>query len=155
MTLHSILEHLQDEDHLASGLATHNASNASSLREYINILSAADNPTPAGVAGAFLSSGSAGVGGRVQVEFYGIYRQLKLAVLDGYVRERWGQLAVRVVRILLSMGKMDEKQIAKVAMIAPNDVRPLISVLSAASIISLHEVSKGKDFLPRRTSYFW
>jgi DNA-directed RNA polymerase III subunit RPC3 len=53
------------------------------------------------------------------------------------------------------MGKMDEKQLSKVAMIAPNDIRPLISVLSAASIISLHEVPKGKDFMPRRTLYFW
>lgn len=80
---------------------------------------------------------------------------MKLAVLDGYVRERWGIWALRIVRILLSMGKMEEKQLSKVAMISPNDVRPLISVLSSASIISLHEVPKGKDFMPRRTSYFW
>jgi DNA-directed RNA polymerase III subunit RPC3 len=133
------------------------ASNATSIREYLAFLSSADNATPTGKASAFLSSfsSSASGGGKVQVEFHAIYRQMKLAVLDGYVRERWGIWALRIVRILLSMGKMEEKQLSKVAMIAPNDVRPLISVLSSASIISLHEVPKGKDFMPRRTSYFW
>jgi len=120
----------------------------------------ADNATPKGKANAFLSSpssSSSAAGGnvKVQVEFQAIYRQMKLAVLDGYVRERWGMWALRIVRILLSMGKMEEKQLSKVAMIAPNDIRPIISVLASASIISLHEVPKGKDFMPRRTLYFW
>ncbi|KIM32168.1 hypothetical protein M408DRAFT_326822 [Serendipita vermifera MAFF 305830] len=157
---HSILEELQEEDDLLVGLArksSKGSSNATSLREYLAFLSAADSASPKGKSNAFLSTSSAsGSGsGKVQVEFYAIYRQMKLAVLDGYVRERWDIWALRIVRILLSMGKMEEKQLSKVAMIAPNDVRPLISVLSSASIINLHEVPKGKDFMPRRTFYFW
>jgi DNA-directed RNA polymerase III subunit RPC3 len=125
------------------------------LKEYINILSSADNPTPSGRSGAFISSPSTGLSGKVQVEFQNVYKKLKLAVLNGYVRERWGPLAVRVVRVLLATGKMDEKQLSKVAMISPDDIRPLISVLSSASIISMHEVPRGKDFVPHRTFYFW
>ncbi|KAG8763337.1 RNA polymerase III subunit C82, partial [Serendipita sp. 397] len=140
---------------------------SSLLKEYIHILSGSDaswaaasngggtnagaGASQGGMAKPFLtysssSGGTTTVGGgtgsgssKVHVEFGGVYRRLKQAVLDGYIRERWGLLAVRVVRILLSMGKMDEKQLAKVAMISPDDVRPLISVLSLSSIVSLQE----------------
>lgn len=152
-----ILEEMSEDDNLASGLATRGSSksNASLLKEYISMLSTSDTLSPSSVSSSFLSSGSTGMSSKVQVDFIGIYRKLKLAVLEGYVRERWGPLAVRIVKILLAMGMMDERQLAKVAMISPDSIRPLISVLSGASIITSQEVPKGKDFLPSRTSYFW
>jgi DNA-directed RNA polymerase III subunit RPC3 len=77
------------------------------VKDYLGLLSAADNPTPAGRAGAFVSFG----GTKVQVEFEIIARRLRQRVLEAYTRERYGDEGVRVLRLLLTMGKIDEKQV--------------------------------------------
>ena len=125
------------------------------MRDYIAILSTMDNPTAAGRAAAFISTGPGGGAGKVQVEFENIYHRLRLSVLEGYIRERWGPLAVRVTRILVELGNVDEKHFTKVGLLAPSEVRPIISELQTAGIIELREVPKGKDFAPSRTFYFW
>jgi len=40
-------------------------------------------------------------------------------------------------------------------MIAPKDVRPLLSAMSAESIISIQEVPKSADRNPTRMFYLW
>ncbi len=46
-------------------------------------------------------------------------------------------------------------QIAKVAMMAAKDVRPLLSALATDSIISTSEVPKTSERNPLRTIYLW
>lgn len=70
------------------------------------MLSAADNPTPAGRAGSFISFSSS----KVQVEFEIIIRRLRRRVIESVTRERHGAEGVRILRLLLNTGKMDEKQ---------------------------------------------
>jgi DNA-directed RNA polymerase III subunit RPC3 len=125
------------------------------MRDYFSLLAVSDNPTPSGRAAAFISTGPSGGAGKVQIEFENIYHQLQLSVLEGYIRERWGPLAVRVTRILVELGNVDEKHFTKVGLLAPSEVRPIISELQAAGIIELREVPKSKDFAPSRTFYFW
>ena len=57
------------------------------------------------------STGAGGAGGKVSVEFDVIGRRLKIRVFESVVRERFGDDAVRIVRILLDKGKMDEKHV--------------------------------------------
>jgi DNA-directed RNA polymerase III subunit RPC3 len=45
--------------------------------------------------------------------------------------------------------------VSKLAMIAPKDVRPLLSAMSAESLISIQEVPKSADRNPTRTFYLW
>lgn len=83
------------------------------IKEYINILCAADNPTQVGRDSAFLSTSGVGGGAKkVAVEYENIGRRLRLKVFESFVRERWGDNAVRVIRILLDKGKMDEKHVS-------------------------------------------
>ncbi|KAH7107752.1 RNA polymerase III subunit RPC82-domain-containing protein [Auriculariales sp. MPI-PUGE-AT-0066] len=139
-----------------SGLAT-SASKSSStttlVKEFVGILSAADNPTPAGIAGAFLST-SATVG-KVQVEYDTIHRRLRRRVLEGVVRERFGEDSVRLVRILMDTGKMDDKHLAKIGMKAQKDIRTTLAAMNAAGIVAMQEVPKGSDRAPMRTYYLW
>lgn len=111
----------------------------------------ADNPTPAGRAASFVSVN----GSKVQVEFEIVGRRLRRRVLETVARERHGDDGVRVVRLLLDSGKMDEKQISKIGMMANKDARPLLSAMSADSLISLQEVPKSADRNPTRTFYLW
>ena len=46
-------------------------------------------------------------------------------------------------------------QISKVGMMAPKDVRPLLSAMAADSLISLQEVPKSADRNPARTFFLW
>ncbi|EMD38586.1 hypothetical protein CERSUDRAFT_153553 [Gelatoporia subvermispora B] len=161
---------LSEEVDLSAGLALPSSkkpSNMTMLRDFLGILASADNPTPSGRAASFISF----TGSKVQVEFEIIGRRLRQRVLETIARERHGDEAVRIIRLLLDAGKMDEKQasggaiykgvlliavqISKVGMMANKDVRPLLSALSADTLISLQEVPKSADRNPTRTFYLW
>lgn len=71
------------------------------------MLASADNPSPSGKAASFVSLS----GSKVQVEFDIIHRRLQLQALETACRDRHGNEGVRVMRLLLETGKMDEKQV--------------------------------------------
>ena len=101
-----------------------------------------------------------------------ISRRLRRRLLEFVARERHGAEGVRILRLLLNTGKMDEKQvrqsprcqpwiadrpaqIAKVVMMAPKDVRPLLAALATDAFVSTQEVPKSADRNPTRTFYLW
>ncbi len=94
------------------------------LKDYLGILSAADNPTPAGRAGAFLSFSSS----KIQVEFEVVARRLKKRVLEAVAREKHGDEGVRIIRLLLDVGKMDEKQVNSPHLFVTDSILTLIVV---------------------------
>ncbi|KZT03499.1 uncharacterized protein LAESUDRAFT_744556 [Laetiporus sulphureus 93-53] len=150
----NIAMQLSDDDDLSEGLVIQSSkkpSNTSLMREFLAILASADNPTPAGRAASFVSAN----GSKVQVEFDIIARRLRRRVLEAIARERHGDDGVRIFRLLLDTGKMDEKQISKIGMMANKDVRPLLTSMSADSLISLQEVPKSADRNPTRMFYLW
>lgn len=100
---------LSDNDGLASGLifSFKKASNSTCIKDYLGMLSSADNPTPAGRASSFISFGAS----KVQVEFEIVARRLRRRVLESVTRERHGIGGVRILRLLLDTGKLDEKQV--------------------------------------------
>lgn len=101
---------LSDDADLSQGLIlkpSKKHSNVNLLKDYIGMLSSADNPTPAGRAASFLSM----AGAKIQVEFEIVCRRLRRRVLEAVTRERHGDDGVRLLRLLLDTGKMDEKQV--------------------------------------------
>ena len=161
-----------EEDHaLKSGLVLNSRKpkDITLVKAYLGMLAFVDNPTPAGKAASFVSF----TGSKVYVEFEIIATRLRRRVLEAVTRERHGDDGVRVLRLLLDSGKVDEKQVcvhiywisacvfkghlqvSKLAMIAPKDVRPLLSAMSAESLISIQEVPKSADRNPTRMFYLW
>ena len=122
------------------------------VQQYLHMLAFHDNTTPAGLASRFVALLSTK---KIQVEFDAIGARLRTRVLEAVARERHGNEGVRVLRLLLETGKMDEKQIAKVAMMSAKDVRPLLSAMSAESLVSLQEVPRTSDRNPTKTFYLW
>jgi DNA-directed RNA polymerase III subunit RPC3 len=102
--------HIPDEKDLGSGLATTSKkpSNASLVKEFLGLLAYADNPTPTGKAASYVSLSD----NKVYVEFDIINKRLRRRVLEAVARERHGDDGVRIVRLLLDVGKMDEKQVS-------------------------------------------
>ncbi|TFY65459.1 hypothetical protein EVG20_g5577 [Dentipellis fragilis] len=145
---------LSDDDDLASGLVRSSSKKPKTMaliKTYLGMLSLADNPTPTGRASSFVSMASS----KVFIEFEIIGMRLRRRVLEAVTRERHGDDGVRVLRLLLDTGKVDEKQISRIAMMAPKDVRPLLTAMSAESLISIQEVPKSADRNPTRTFYLW
>ncbi|KAJ3572802.1 hypothetical protein NP233_g2846 [Leucocoprinus birnbaumii] len=149
----SITMHLSEEDGLARGLIVDEKrpSNATCIKEYLGMLSCGDNPTPAGKAASFVSFSSS----KVQVEFDVVGRRLRRHILESVTRERHGNEGVRILRLLMNTGKMDDKQISKIVMMAGKDVRSLLAALATDSLTSTQEVPKSADRNPTRTFYLW
>ncbi|KAI0295513.1 hypothetical protein BC826DRAFT_1008186 [Russula brevipes] len=152
-TAANISTQLEDDRALGSGLVlnTKRPKDITLVKAYLSMLAFVDNPTPAGKASSFVSLS----GSKVYVEFEIIASRLRRRVLEAVTRERHGDEGVRVLRLLLDSGKADEKQVSKLAMIAPKDVRPLLSAMSAESLISIQEVPKSADRNPTRMFYLW
>jgi len=152
-TAANISMHLEDDRALKSGLVlnTKKPKDITLVKAYLSMLALVDNPTPAGKASSFVSFS----GSKVYVEFEIIASRLRRRALEAVTRERHGDAGVRVLRLLLDSGKADEKQVSKLAMIAPKDVRPLLSAMSAESLISIQEVPKSADRNPTRMFYLW
>ncbi|KIM49316.1 hypothetical protein M413DRAFT_438504 [Hebeloma cylindrosporum] len=138
---------------LSTGLAysSKKVPNATCVKDYLGMLSSADNPTSEGRAASFISYSAS----KVQVEFEIISRKLRQNIVDSVARDKHGPEGVRILRLLSHTGKMDEKQISKIIMMAPKDVRPLLVALSTDSLISIQEVPKSADRNPARTFYLW
>ena len=111
-SLASVAAQIPEDEELSSGLAQSShkkPSQMSLLKEYCGILASADNPTPAGRAASFISLS----GSKLQVEFEIIGSRLRRRVLEAVTREKYGEDGVRIVRLLLQTGKMDEKQVRR------------------------------------------
>ncbi|KDR81424.1 hypothetical protein GALMADRAFT_221286 [Galerina marginata CBS 339.88] len=149
----SVSMHIPEDIDLSAGLvySSKKVSNLTCIKDYLGMLASADNPTPEGRASAFVSYSSS----KVQVEFETIGQRLRQNIVESVARYKHGENGVRILRLLSKTGKMDEKQISKVVMLAPKDVRPLLVSLSADALISTQEVPKSADRNPTRTFYLW
>jgi DNA-directed RNA polymerase III subunit RPC3 len=106
----AIAIHIPDDENLSEGLATTSKkpSSSSLIKNYLGLLAFADNPTPVGKAASYVSLGD----NKINVEFDTISKRMRRRVLEAVTRERHGDDGVRIVRLLLDVGKMDEKQVS-------------------------------------------
>ncbi|KAI5835641.1 hypothetical protein K523DRAFT_368174 [Schizophyllum commune Tattone D] len=152
VSIGNIILSIPEDADLASGLAisASKVSKSTCTKHYLDLLACADNPTPTGRASAFLSYGS-----KIQAEFGLIGRRLRRHVLEASAREKHGANGLRVVRLLLGSGKLDDKQVAHGVMLPAKDVRTVLAALAADSLVSTQEVPKTADRNPTRTFYLW
>jgi hypothetical protein len=94
---------------LSTGLAhsSKKVTNVTCVRDYLGMLSSADNPTSEGRAASFVSYSAS----KVQVEFEIISRKLRQNIVESVARDKHGPEGVRILRLLSHTGKMDEKQV--------------------------------------------
>lgn len=100
---------IPESANLADGLAYSSKKVPAStcVKDYLAMLSAADNPSGEGRSACFISYSSS----KIQVEFEIIARKLRRNVVETIAREKHGAEGARIVRLLLNSGKLDEKQV--------------------------------------------
>ncbi|EED15131.1 DNA directed RNA polymerase III subunit Rpc82, putative [Talaromyces stipitatus ATCC 10500] len=89
------------------------------------------------------------------VEYRRLARQLRHFEIERIVGIRFGKLALRVIRILLSVGKLDEKRLQEVSLIAQKDLRQVLAQMQENGFVDLQEIPKDAQRIPNRTVYLW
>ncbi|VDK49170.1 unnamed protein product [Anisakis simplex] len=90
-------------------------------------------------------------GGLYVVDFEkAISVQCQLA-LESVIREKFDSLAVRIFRLLVQKGYLEEEQIEKLAMLSAKESKHLCYALLDENFISVRHIAKTNDFAPART----
>lgn len=89
------------------------------------------------------------------VEYRRLARQLRHLEIERIVGIRFGKLALRVIQILLLMGKLDEKRLQEVSLIAQKDLRQVLAQMQEHGFVDLQEIPRDAQRLPNRTVYLW
>ncbi|KAI9630166.1 hypothetical protein KEM48_012196 [Puccinia striiformis f. sp. tritici PST-130] len=103
-------------------------------------------------------SGGSGSGGmrEFKIEYARFSLELRKTLVARIIREKFGIEAARVVRILMHKGRLDEKHLAKFAMMTLKDSRELCLKLSAGKVIELQKYRKQMiDNLVEHSTYFY
>ena len=132
VSLNSVATYIPEGEDIVPGLVfktPRKPTKMQALNEYIGILSASDNPTPAGRISSFMSSSGSG-SSKVFIEFEIICQRLRRRVLEAVARERYGDEAVRIIRLLLQHGKMSVDQVSEVAVY----LAPVLTALEGGKI---------------------
>ncbi|RKP23698.1 hypothetical protein SYNPS1DRAFT_24233 [Syncephalis pseudoplumigaleata] len=79
----------------------------------------------------------------------------KQRAVESVTLERFGNAACRILKLLQARGKMDERQVSRLAMLPMKDTRELLQALSLHGFAELQEVPKSADRAPARTFFLW
>lgn len=71
------------------------------------------------------------------------------------VKQRFGLMSLRIIRILISRGKVDEKALQEIGLLNAKDLRRCLAQLHAHGFIDLQEVPREPQRQPARTIYLW
>ncbi|KAK2871953.1 hypothetical protein FQN49_002680 [Arthroderma sp. PD_2] len=89
------------------------------------------------------------------VEFRHLARQLRHLEIERLVESRYGTVAVRVLRVLATKGRLDEKRLQEISLMPSKDLRQILARLQSAGFIDLQEVPRDAQRQPSRTIYLW
>ncbi|KAI8815507.1 hypothetical protein BJ742DRAFT_783835 [Cladochytrium replicatum] len=132
---------------VGSGLPTYSLQN---LEDYLEALSTDE--------ARFVTKVDEKGGGQWAVNISLLCSRLRSRTIEGLVLERYGGDAARIYRLLQKRGKLDEKQIAKFAMMDGKTVREHLHRLLQDGLVHLQDVPKGTrsaDHAVGKTIFLW
>jgi len=89
------------------------------------------------------------------VEYRHLARKLRHLELERIIETRYGDVALRVVRVLHAKGKLDEKRLQEISLLPPKDLRQVLASMQAGGFVDLQEVPRDAQRQPSRTIYLW
>jgi len=100
------------------------------------------------------SEGNRGMG-EWSVNYNELGKVMRDIELEKIVEERFEDVGTRLLRIIKDKGKLDEKQIATIALIKQNQIRATLSALHECGHLELQEVPKSQPPQVSRTYFLW
>ncbi|RAL02015.1 putative DNA directed RNA polymerase III subunit Rpc82 [Aspergillus ibericus CBS 121593] len=89
------------------------------------------------------------------VEFRHLARKLRHLELERMIEARYGDVALRVIRVLHAKGKLDEKRLQEISLLPFKDLRQVLASMQAGGFVDLQEVPRDAQRQPSRTIYLW
>ncbi|OJJ33080.1 hypothetical protein ASPWEDRAFT_159521 [Aspergillus wentii DTO 134E9] len=89
------------------------------------------------------------------VRFRHLARQLRNLELERMIEARYGDVALRVIRVLHAKGKLDEKRLQEISLLPFKDLRQVLASMQAGGFVDLQEVPRDAQRQPSRTIYLW
>ena len=94
-------------------------------------------------------------GGEWGVDFRSLTKYLIQTEIENTIAARYGKEATRVIRVLYSKGKLDEKQVSKFGFLREKHVRTLLTRMQETGFVEVQEVPKDNHRQPSRTIFLW
>ncbi|ODM19917.1 DNA-directed RNA polymerase III subunit rpc3 [Aspergillus cristatus] len=97
------------------------------------------------------------VGGLITwtVEYRHVARTLRHLELEKMIEARYGDVALRVVRVLHAKGKLDEKRLQEISLLPFKDLRQVLATMQTGGFVDLQEVPRDAQRQPSRTIFLW
>lgn len=89
------------------------------------------------------------------VEFRNLARKLRHLELERMIESRYGDVALRIVRVLHTKGKLDEKRLQEISLLPFKDLRQVLASMQSGGFVDLQEVPRDAQRQPSRTIFLW
>jgi DNA-directed RNA polymerase III subunit RPC3 len=89
------------------------------------------------------------------VEYADLSLHLRNAEIFRIISSRFDKYSVRIVRVLLDKGKVDERDLQEIVLMSAKELRQTLSMLQQAGFVELQEVPREAQRQPSRTMYLW
>ncbi|KAH0610892.1 uncharacterized protein H6S33_011319 [Morchella sextelata] len=93
--------------------------------------------------------------GEWSINYKELGKLIKQLEVEKVVEERFGSMGTRLLRIVKDKGKLDEKQIANIALLKQKEIRATLSGLHEAGHLELQEVPKTATPQVSRMFFLW
>jgi len=94
-------------------------------------------------------------GGMYVIDYELAVSRLWFEQVESVVREKLDANALRIFRLLRTVGNLEEEQIERHAMIPSSETRKACNALVDSGFISVRQICKTADFAPSRTFYIY
>lgn len=89
------------------------------------------------------------------VEYSNLVIHLRNAEIFSIIASRFEKYAVRIIRVLLDKGRLDEKYLQEIVLVSAKELRQTLAKLQHAGFLELQEVPREAQRQPSRTMYLW
>jgi DNA-directed RNA polymerase III subunit RPC3 len=93
--------------------------------------------------------------GQWTVDFAILVQHLREAELDTVIERTVGRQGLRLVRILRSKGKLDEKALPNISLMKKSDVQNKMLEMEVAGFVDIQEVPRDNSRTANRTIFLW
>ena len=90
-----------------------------------------------------------------RIDFEKLCSVLRNEQVFSLILDLFGAIALRIVRVLIEKGKLEEKVLQEIALVSAKDLRLKLAELKAAGFLELQEVPRENQRQPSRTIYLW
>ncbi|EPY52147.1 DNA-directed RNA polymerase III complex subunit Rpc82 [Schizosaccharomyces cryophilus OY26] len=93
--------------------------------------------------------------GEWKIDFVYLTNMLRSVEFENILDEKLGDRATRLLRIIKDKGKIEEKQLANIALLRQKDLRTVLQSMAEMGALELQEVPRSSDRAPSKTFYLW